>query len=306
MNQFVIGEKILTSVFIIFLGYIVKRMKILPTTTGSVLNKFIIYITLPASIAKVFIDTHINTNLFILPFLGFSLGFITFVIGYLFFKKCNVEKHTKGSLIVSLCGYNIGLFAFPFILQIYGNNGLMHIAMFDMGNSFIVFGLAYIVAYIFSKDDVIDKKKILKKILYFFPFDIYILSVILNLTGVKFPNLITNIIYQISLPNSTLALFVIGYFLDFKLNKDEIISLFKGLVIKYLPGIILFIGLSIFFDTSSMVIKAIMLGSIMPTPLKAVIYSDERNLNVKLASIFITSTTIVSIIFMSLIMLKWL
>ncbi|AGB18710.1 AEC family transporter [Thermoanaerobacterium thermosaccharolyticum] len=305
MSQIIILQKISISIIVIFLGYAVKKMKFLPSETGKVLNNFIIYITLPASIAKVFFTTKVNTNLFVLTFFGFILGVITFLIGFLIFKKTNLKKETKGTLMISLCGYNIGLFAFPFIQQIYGNNGLLHIAMFDMGNSFNVFGIAYIIAYAFSENDKLDIKKVFKKILYFIPFDTYIISFILNIVGFKFPGLIVNLVEQISLPNTTLALFVIGYFLDFNLDKDEIVSLVKGLIIKYIPGIILFITLPLFFSTTSMTIKAIMLGSIMPTALVAVIYSDERNLNVKLASIFITSTTIITIIFMSLIMLKW-
>ncbi|MGF7431375.1 AEC family transporter [Thermoanaerobacterium thermosaccharolyticum] len=305
MSQIIILQKISISIIVIFLGYAVKKMKFLPNETGKVLNNFIIYITLPASIAKVFFTTKVNTNLFVLTFFGFILGIITFLIGFLIFKKTNLKKETKGTLMISLCGYNIGLFAFPFIQQIYGNNGLLHIAMFDMGNSFNVFGIAYIIAYAFSENDKLDIKKVFKKILYFIPFDTYIISFILNIVGFKFPGLIVNLVEQISLPNTTLALFVIGYFLDFNLDKDEIVSLVKGLIIKYIPGIILFITLPLFFSTTSMTIKAIMLGSIMPTALVAVIYSDERNLNVKLASIFITSTTIITIIFMSLIMLKW-
>ncbi|MBP2072689.1 MULTISPECIES: AEC family transporter [Thermoanaerobacterium] len=305
MSQIIILQKISISIIIIFLGYAVKKMKFLPNETGKVLNNFIIYITLPASIAKVFFTTKVSTNLFILTFSGFVMGFITFLIGLLIFKNANLKKETKGTLMISLCGYNIGLFAFPFIQQIYGSNGLLHIAMFDMGNSFNVFGIAYIAAYVFSQSSKIDIKKVLKKILYFVPFDTYIIAFTLNILGFKFPSLIVNLVEQISLPNTTLALFVIGYFLDFNLDKDELVSLIKGLIIKYIPGIVLFITLPLFFSTASMTIKAIMLGSIMPTALVAVIYSDERNLNVKLASIFITSTTIITIIFMSLIMLKW-
>ncbi|MDN5316255.1 MAG: malate permease, partial [Thermoanaerobacterium sp.] len=53
MSQIIILQKISTSIIIIFLGYAVKKMKFLPNETGKVLNNFIIYITLPASIAKV-------------------------------------------------------------------------------------------------------------------------------------------------------------------------------------------------------------------------------------------------------------
>ncbi|HHV73969.1 MAG TPA: transporter [Thermoanaerobacterium sp.] len=305
MSQIVILQKIAISIIIIFFGYAVKKMKFLPVETGKVLNSFIIYITLPASIAKVFLTTKVNTNLFVLTLSGFAFGFITFIIGFLAFRNANLKRETKGTLIISLCGYNIGLFAFPFIQQIYGNNGLLHIAMFDMGNSFNVFGIAYIAAYAFSQSDKLDLKKVFKKILCFVPFDTYIIAFILNVIGIKFPSLIVNLTEQISMPNTTLALFVIGYFLDFNLEKDEILSLLKGLIIKYAPGIALFFVLPLFFNTASMAIKAIMLGTIMPTALVAVIYSDEKNLNTKLASIFITTTTIVAIVFMSIIMVKW-
>ncbi|WP_236640056.1 AEC family transporter [Thermoanaerobacterium aotearoense] len=173
MSQIVILQKVAISIIIIFFGYAVKKMKFLPAETGKVLNSFIIYITLPASIAKVFLTTKVNTNLFVLTLSGFAFGFITFIIGFLAFRNANLKRETKGTLIISLCGYNIGLFAFPFVQQIYGNNGLLHIAMFDMGNSFNVFGVAYIAAYAFSQSDKLDLKKVFKKILCFVPFDTY-------------------------------------------------------------------------------------------------------------------------------------
>ncbi|MEG6568951.1 AEC family transporter [Thermoanaerobacterium thermosaccharolyticum] len=92
MSQIIILQKISISIIVIFLGYAVKKMKFLPSETGKVLNNFIIYITLPASIAKVFFTTKVNTNLFVLTFFGFILGIITFLMGFLIFKKNKLKK----------------------------------------------------------------------------------------------------------------------------------------------------------------------------------------------------------------------
>ncbi|SHE47110.1 hypothetical protein SAMN02746089_00285 [Caldanaerobius fijiensis DSM 17918] len=305
MNQLIIEEKILLNITTLFFGYIIKRLRILPEGTGDVLSKFILYITLPATILNVFMNSKIYPQLFILPVTSIILGVLTFVFGYFVIRKIDLESKTKWTLLISICGYNVGLFAFPFVQQVYGNKGLINMAMFDMGNSFIVFGLAYGISFLASEKEKIDLKAIVKKILLFLPLDVYVLSIVMNLMGIKFGKIPQQFISQLSIPNGVLALFTIGYFLDFNLNKDELKALVTGLFIKFLPGVLLFLLIPLIFSTKLLIIKVITIGAILPTPMVAVIYSSDRGLNVKLSSIFVTATILVSLVFMVIIMLSW-
>lgn len=305
MNQLIIEEKILLNIVIILLGFLFKRLKIIAVSAGDVLSKIVLYITLPATVLTVFSEHTINLHLFILPIASIVLSLITFALGYFIVKKIKLDDKDKWTLLVSICGYNIGLFALPFIQQVYGSKGVMTISMFDIGNSFIVFGLAYAVAFLGSGKENFNLKKLIRKIIFFFPLDIYLLSLLMNFFNIKLGGIINDFIYQLSIPNSFLALFTIGYFLDFNLNKNELKALGIGMFVKFLPGIILFLLLAFLFDTSQLIVKIIAIGSILPTPMVAVVYSNERRLNPKLASAFITLSIIIGVVLMSIVMLKW-
>ncbi|WP_026487461.1 AEC family transporter [Caldanaerobius polysaccharolyticus] len=305
MNQLAIAEKIFSNLSVIFLGYLIKRLKLLPEGAGDVLSKFILYVTLPATIINVFLNSKLYAQFFILPLISIFLGIFTFVLGYILVRKVHLDSKTKWTLIISICGYNVGLFAFPFIQQVYGNKGLITMAMFDMGNSFIVFGLAYGISFLASEGEKINFSAIIKKVLCFFPLDIYVLSIFINITGIQFPELLKEMISQLAVPNGVLALFTIGYFLDFKLSRDELKALAIGVFVKFLPGLLLLLFVILAFSTKSLLVKILTIGALLPTPMVAVIYSIDRGLNVKLSSVLVTVTIMFSIIFMMAIMLLW-
>lgn len=232
-------EKILLNILIIFFGFFIKKIRILPENTGNILSRFIIYITLPATILKVFITSKIYIKLIILPISALILGLLVLLISYLILKNIDLDEKTKWTLLISLCGYNVGLFAYPFIQSIYGDEGLFMMAMFDIGNSFIVFGLAYAISLISLNEGNIDFYKIIRRVLSFFPLDIYIISLFLNLFNIRLPFFFVDFISQLSLPNSVLALFTLGYFLDFNLTINEIKALIFGLFLRIVPGILI-------------------------------------------------------------------
>lgn len=305
MNQLMIQEKIFLNIAVLFLGYFIKKSRKFPENSGDVLSKIVLYITLPATILTIFSQYKIDARLFILAFISIILGVLTFIFGYFVVKKVNLDNSDKWTLLVSICGYNIGLFALPFIQQVYGNEGIINMAMFDMGNSFIVFGFAYGVSFLAGGKTNFNLKEVSKKIIYFFPLDVYISALLMNLFNINFTGMTKEFIYQLSLPNNILALFTIGYFLDFNLNKNELKALIIGLFVKFLPGVALILTTPFLFDTKLLIIKIITIGAILPTPMVAVIYAKERGLNAKLASVFITASIIISILLMTYIMLRW-
>ncbi|MCS7202336.1 MAG: AEC family transporter [Dictyoglomus sp.] len=294
-------EKIIINILIILFGFLIKKTRILPENTGKVLSRFIVYITLPATILKVFLTTKIQMDFIILPISSLLLGLSVFLLSFFILRSLNFEEKIKWTLLISLCGYNVGLFAYPFIQSICGDEGLFIMAMFDIGNSFLVFGLAYAVSLIAVNQSKIDFYKIIKNVILFFPLDIYIISIILNLFNIKFPSLLYDFVSQLSMPNNVLALFTIGFFLDFNLNTSELKALTLGLILRVLPGI-LFSFIIFYFFPSNLISKIISIGLLLPAPLVAILYSSERNLNVKLASLLVSLTIITGVISIFFIM----
>ncbi|ACI18458.1 AEC family transporter [Dictyoglomus thermophilum] len=292
-------ESILINILVIIIGYIAKKIKLFPESTGTVLSRFVIYITLPATILKVFISSALKADLFILPLVSFLFGLIIFLLGLYFLRGLDLDDRLKWTLLIGICGYNVGLFSYPFIKGLYGDEGLLYMAMFDIGNSFIVFGLSYALSLMSENGWSLNKiPYLLKRVFSFFPLQIYIISLVLSSLKINFPEVFTTFVSQLSLPNSTLALFTLGYFLDFNLNKSEIKALLYGVLLRFIPGLALALLLRLM--GSSLMIKIISIGVLLPAPLVVVIYSNERNLNSKFASFYVSLTILLGIIFLIL------
>ncbi|MGC9098326.1 MAG: AEC family transporter [Dictyoglomus sp.] len=293
------AESILINVLVIIIGYIAKKIKLFPEDTGTVLSRLVIYITLPATVLKVFISSALKLDLFIVPLISFFFGLLIFLIGFLLLNNLELEDRLKWTLLIGICGYNVGLFSYPFIKSLYGDEGLLYMAMFDIGNSFIVFGLSYALSLVSEDGWSFNKTShLLERVFSFFPLQVYIISILLSLLKVNFPEIFISLISQLSIPNSTLALFTLGYFLDFRLNKAEIRALIYGTLIRFIPGIIFSLVLRSIWH--SLMVKIISIGVLLPAPLVVVIYSNEKGLNSKFASFYVSLTIILGIIFLVL------
>ncbi|ACK43022.1 MULTISPECIES: AEC family transporter [Dictyoglomus] len=293
------AESILINVLVIIIGHIAKKIKLFPEDTGTVLSRLVIYITLPATVLKVFISSALKLDLFIVPLISFFFGLLIFLIGFLLLNNLELEDRLKWTLLIGICGYNVGLFSYPFIKSLYGDEGLLYMAMFDIGNSFIVFGLSYALSLVSEDGWSFNKTThLLERVFSFFPLQVYIISILLSLLKVNFPEIFISLISQLSIPNSTLALFTLGYFLDFRLNKAEIRALIYGTLIRFIPGIIFSLVLRSIWH--SLMVKIISIGVLLPAPLVVVIYSNEKGLNSKFASFYVSLTILLGIIFLVL------
>lgn len=133
------NQEFLYIIIIIALGYLLKRVNILKEKDGEVISKIIFKITLPALVLVTFDSVKIETSLILLPVIVLVYGIITAFLGFIVFK--NEERELKGSLLMLSSGFNVGLFAFPLVYAIWGIEGLTYFSMFDVGTSFVVFGI---------------------------------------------------------------------------------------------------------------------------------------------------------------------
>ena len=172
------NQEFLYIIIIIALGYLLKRLNILKEKDGEVISKIIFKISLPALVLVTFDSVKIETSLILLPVIVLIYGLITACLGLLVFK--NEERELKGSFLM-LSGFNVGLFAFPLVFAIWGMEGLTYFSMFDVGTSFVVFGIAYILGSYFSAEGLKLKPiEILKKLGKSIPLMTYLIASILN------------------------------------------------------------------------------------------------------------------------------
>ncbi|MCL7745658.1 AEC family transporter [Halalkalibacter alkaliphilus] len=289
------NQEFLYIILIIGLGYLLKRFNILKEKDGEVISKIIFKITLPALVIVTFHSVDIDTTLIYLPFIVFIFGLITVFLGLLVFK--NEERELKGSFLM-LSGFNVGLFAFPLVYAMWGMEGLTHFSMFDVGTSFIVFGLAYIFGSYFSKEGLrLKPLDIFKKLGKSIPLMTYIIASALNFSNVQLPDTLIHVASTISAANIPLSLLLLGLYLNFKVEKQFIKPILKYLTFRYSLGLIVGVALYFILPYDQMFRYTIMIGLLLPVATSALVFAVEfKYSTTRLVATISNITIVISIV----------
>jgi len=130
-------------IFIIFLGFILKKFNFYEKSDYKIITKTVINIIMPAVIITSFSKLEKDSSLFLLIFLGIICNLIMLLFGYIFSK--NKDDKIKSLFMLNLQGYNIGSFALPFVQNMLGPLGVVAVCMFDIGNSILCTGGSYAI-----------------------------------------------------------------------------------------------------------------------------------------------------------------
>lgn len=210
--------KAIAFLFIIALGYTLKRLHVFEEKDYKVITKIVMNITLPAAIITSFSSYQVSPELFLMTLLGFGCTFLLLVIGYLF--TCKRDGKTQVHYMLNLSGYNIGCFTLPYMQSFFGPLGVVATCMFDAGNCLLSTGGSYaIVSNLVEPgcSPADSLKHFLKKLFSSMPFDASVLMATISLCGFRLPDAAVTISSTISSANGFLAMLMIGTM--FKLDR---------------------------------------------------------------------------------------
>lgn len=284
------NDQFLLSMLIIMLGYVFKKINLIKEQDGECLSRVIFNITLPALIINTFNTIVIDFSLSLITIIGIVYGVFMALLGVFIFK--NEDRKTRGMLSMLIPSFNIGLFAYPLVEAIWGQEGIKYFGMFDVGNSIVVFGVSYIVAGYFSSDST-DLKftNIVTKLLKSVPLMSYIMVFCLAMSGLHFPEIVLDCTKVLARANMPLSLLLLGAYLSFSLDANHLRNLSKVLAIRYLTGLI--IGMTFFFimPFDKMFQQTMLIGFLLPIPTAVIQYAIEFDYDQKFVGT-VTNVTI--------------
>lgn len=296
-----INYQFVISLIIISLGYFSKKTGLLSVKDGDAITRLIFNFTLPAIVISTFSKMRYDNSLLLFPIICISFGLITTLLALVVFRKEQVK--TRGMLSMLLPGFNIGLFAYPIVESALGQQGLQYIAMFDMGNAIIVFILTYIIAGSFSQPDTKNNtKNIYKRILTSIPLLTYVLTLILNITGISYPSLVVDISEVLAKANKPLALFVLGLFLNFSFESHYWKNIAKVLFLRYAAGALVGFALYYFLPFNEVFRLCLLIGLLLPVAFTVIPYSVEFNYDRYFVGTFSNINNIMSFIIIWLVL----
>ncbi|UZJ40992.1 AEC family transporter [Prosthecochloris sp. SCSIO W1101] len=274
-------------------GGLLRGFGKLPQTTPSVLNGFIIHVSLPAVVLLYIHDLSISADVLYMaamPWLHFGLGALFFLLLGKFF---NLPRTTVGALILTGGLGNTSFLGLPMIEAFYGEAGIGSGIIVDQLGSFMVLStLGITVAGIYS-DGKPSAGDILKKIVFFPPFIALLVAVML--IPVDYPLWFSAVLGRLGDTLAPLALFSVGYQLNPVHFKGNVFNLFLGLGFKLLLAPFFFYVLYVhLFGLDGLPIKVTVFEAAMPPMITAGIIATEHGIDPPLANMMVAVGVVLS------------
>lgn len=215
----------------IIVGYILQKFNIFPKETSNILNKFIIYISLPAIILLQVPKLTFSFEVLIPTFIAWIVMLLSALLVLGFSKLFNWSREITGSLLLVSVLTNSSIMGIPIINAYLGEEALPYVLIYDQLGTFLALAAygTFITAY-YSINSNISSRVIIIKIVTYPSFLALILALLL--IGQTFPVIISNILTTFANTLVPIALVAVGLQLQFKIPKNDIKPLSIALLIK--------------------------------------------------------------------------
>ncbi len=207
--------------FTFILGYILQKFKVFPDDMPLTLNRFVIFISLPALILLEIPKLTFSIEMFIPPFIAWIVMIASSLFVLLFSRLMNFPKKIEGALMLVSVLTNSSFVGIPMITAYLGGDSLAYLMMYDQLGSAIALGTygTFVVVY-YSHSGKIIPSQMLKKVLIFPPF--MALALAFLFLGHSYPSEIEYTLHALASTVIPLALVAAGLQLKLFLPKEEI------------------------------------------------------------------------------------
>lgn len=223
-------------VFLIILGYLLKRCRFFVPKDYTIPMKLVLNITLPAAVITSFSSYQFDLSLLLCTLIGFSMNWI--LLGISFLCSRNRPRASRAVWLNSVPGYNIGAFALPFVQSFFPASGVVACCLFDSGSALMCTGGTYAISSSMLGDKgSMSIKAIVKKLTSSLPFMTYLTMLILSVIGIRLPAPVITFISPMAAANPFLAMIMIGMMFDLNLDKETLKDVRGMVLIRVLTSV---------------------------------------------------------------------
>lgn len=294
-----------TFIFILFLmllGYTLKKSKIFPEQTSQALNLFIIYISLPAIIINEVPKITFSSEILIPVFIAWVTTILGAISILIFSKIFNWSRNTTGALLLVGVLGNTSFIGIPMVSHFFGTEGLPYVIIYDQIGTFLAlstYGAVVIAIYSDNDGTTVNVQNILKKIFKFPPFISLIIAFALN--GVEFNAELSKALSTLGNTLIPLALVSVGYNLQLKIPKKDMSPFLLGIANKLILLPIFAFIIVYIFGFEGFITDVSLLESAMGPMITAGVVASMAGLAPKLVSSILGYGIFISIVTISIV-----
>lgn len=231
----------------IVIGYVISRLNIFSKDAPTILNQFVIYISLPAMILLQVPKLSFSMDMLIPIVIAWSVMSISAILILLLSKFFSFPREITGCLMLVSILTNSSFLGIPIINAYMGESALAYVLVYDQLGTFIALATygTFIASYYSNKTQLTFKIITLK--VFTFPPVIALISSIF-LMGVEFNPIISKVLNSFANTIVPVALVAVGLQLKLKLPKEDLKPFSVALSVKLIIAPTIAIGISSLFN----------------------------------------------------------
>ena len=295
-----IATKILPVLLIFGVGVLLRKLHIFSKDQGNVFIKVLYYVALPALVLKSLTSIELEPGFFFLPLACAIVMLTTHGISRIFVSRFNLSREKTGAFLIGSTILNIG-FLYPFIIALYGDEGMVRASMCDFANTFVTFTFAHFIASRYGSNTT--KSPIAKKVLRSPPIWALITGIVLNITNITVPGFLKEFLEQTG--NMTIPLFMLSLGLFFSPRFKNFKYILTVIMIRMAGGLITGLLVAELFNISGLTRTILLIISSAPVAFNTITLSSLEDLDKNFAATLVSMGLLAGIIFIPVILL-WL
>ncbi len=281
-----IQEPIVLLAASLLIVMMLQRVRAIPANAHIVLNRYVIYVALPA-LALVHVPyIELHRELLFPVATAWILFLAAVPVVLLVVRIQGWSRQTTGCLILTAGLGNTAFLGYPVIEALYGTEGVQVALLVDQPGTFVVTStLGIVVAGIYSEGRR-RKRELARSVLTFPPFLVFIVALVLNLSGIAPGGVALGVLEQFAATLTPIALISIGLQLKFSGAAEQIRPLAFGLLYKMLlaPALIFLLYVWV-FGGEGLLVRVSIMQAAMPPMITGSIIATTYGLNARLAAL---------------------
>ncbi len=231
----------------IVIGYVISRLNIFSKDAPTILNQFVIYISLPAMILLQVPKLSFSMDMVIPIVIAWSVMIISAILILLLSKFFSFSREITGCLMLVSILTNSSFLGIPILNAYMGESALPYVLVYDQLGTFIALATygTFIASYYSNKTQLTFKIITLK--VFTFPPVIALISSIF-LMGVEFNPIISKVLNSFASTIVPVALVAVGLQLKLKISKEDLKPFSVALSVKLIIAPIIAIGICSLFN----------------------------------------------------------
>jgi len=289
-------------IFIIVLGYMLKRIGFVSSTDHKLISRIVLNITLPAVVISGFAAHGMQLQLLYIVLFGLLCNVLMLLLGYWISRK--EDNGTRAYYMLNLPGYSIGSFTMPYIQSFLGPSGIVVTNLFDAGNAVMCTSGSYVAtSSVVNAGEKTRLMGMLKKLFSSVPFVTYMLMLALSLLHVSLPSQVITVSSTIGAANGFLAMLMIGMMFEINFERKYLKQVVRTLSIRFVSAS-LFAALFYFCTPFSQEIREVLvIVSFSPVSGLSPVFTEKCRGDGALASLTGSLSILMSIVIMTILMM---